>query len=78
MFTYFFRFTLLLLTFVVLFATCGEDDNPVADADNDHADADGFILKVDGERGLPPISRDAYGKHRPQSWRETGCSHGVS
>ena len=46
--TYFFRFTLLLLAFVVLFAACGADDNPVDDDDQEHADADGFILKVDG------------------------------
>ena len=52
MFTHFFRFALLLLVFVMLFAACGEDDNPIVDDDHDdepfHADADGFILKVDG------------------------------
>ena len=48
MFTYSFRFTFLLLAFVVLFAACGADDNPVVDEDQEHADADGFILKVDG------------------------------
>ncbi len=62
MFTHFFRFTLLLFAFVVLFAACGEDDNPVADADGghaEHADADGFTLKVDGRE----IYRQFQGTH---------------
>ena len=53
MFRHFFRFTLLLLTFAVLFFACGEDDNPIVDNDENgesfHADADGFVLKVDGQ-----------------------------
>ena len=63
--TCFFRFTLLLLAFVVLFAACGEDDNPIIDHDDDHddepfhADADGFVLKVDEE----PIYRQFEGEH---------------
>ena len=57
--TCFFRFTLLLLAFVVLFAACGEDDNPVADAEPFHADADGFVLKVDGNQ----IYRQFEGEH---------------
>ena len=52
MFTHAFRFTLLLLVSVALFVAGGEDDNPIVDGDHDdepfHADADGFILKVDG------------------------------
>ena len=59
MFICFFRFTLLLLAFVVLFAACGEDDNPVADGDSEHADADGFVLKVDGNQ----IYRQFQGEH---------------
>ena len=63
MFTCFFRFTLLLLAFVVLFAACGEDDNPIIDDDHDeepfHADADGFVLKVDGNQ----IYRQFEGEH---------------
>ncbi len=62
MFTHFFRFTLLLFAFVVLFAAYGEDDNPVADADGghaEHADADGFTLKVDGKE----IYRQFQGTH---------------
>ena len=63
--TCFFRFTLLLLAFAVLFAACGEDDNPIideghADADEPfHADADGFVLKVDGNQ----IYRQFEGEH---------------
>ena len=53
MFRHFFRFTLLLLAFAVLFFACGEDDNPIVDNDENgelfHADADGFVLKVDGQ-----------------------------
>jgi len=53
MFRHFFRFTLLLLTFAVLFFACGEDDNPIVDNDENgesfHVDADGFVLKVDGQ-----------------------------
>ena len=53
MFRHFFRFTLLLLTFAVLFVACGEYDNPIVDNDENgesfHADADGFVLKVDGQ-----------------------------
>ena len=63
MFTCFYRFTLLLLAFVVLFAACGEDDNPIIDDDHDdepfHADADGFVLKVDGNQ----IYRQFEGEH---------------
>lgn len=59
MFICLFRFTLLLTTFVVLFAACGEDDNPVADAEPFHADADGFVLKVDGNQ----IYRQFEGEH---------------
>ena len=63
MFTCFFRCTLLLLAFVVLFAACGEDDNPIIDHDHDdepfHADADGFVLKVDGNQ----IYRQFEGEH---------------
>ena len=59
MFTCFYRFTLLLLAFVVLFAACGEDDNPVADEEPFHADADGFVLKVDGNQ----IYRQFEGEH---------------
>ena len=59
MFTCFFRFTLLLTAFVVLFAACGEDDNPVADEEPFHADADGFVLKVDGNQ----IYRQFEGEH---------------
>ena len=63
MYTCFFRFTLLLLAFVVLFAACGEDDNPIIDDDHDdepfHADADGFVLKVDGNQ----IYRQFEGEH---------------
>ena len=65
MFTCFFRFTLLLLVFAVLFAACGEDDNPIIDHDHDHddepfhADADGFVLKVDGNQ----IYRQFEGEH---------------
>ena len=59
MFTYFFRFTLLLLAFAVLFAACGADDNPVDDDDQEHADADGFILKADGNE----IYRQFQGTH---------------
>ena len=59
MFAYFFRFTLLLLAFVVLLAACGAGDNPVDDEDQEHADADGFILKVDGNE----IYRQFQGTH---------------
>ncbi|MYE89155.1 hypothetical protein F4X33_09200 [Candidatus Poribacteria bacterium] len=65
MFSRYFRFTLLLLAFVVLFAACGEDDNPIIDDDHDHedepfhADADGFVLKVDGNQ----IYRQFEGEH---------------
>ena len=61
--TCFFRFTFVLLAFVVLFAACGEDDNPIIDDDHDdepfHADADGFVLKVDGNQ----IYRQFEGEH---------------
>ena len=59
MFTYFFRFIFLLLAFVVLFAACGVDDNPVTNDDQEHADADGFILKIDGNE----IYRQFQGTH---------------
>ena len=59
MFTCFFRSMLLLIAFVVLFAACGADDNPVDDDDQEHADADGFILKVDGNE----IYRQFQGTH---------------
>ena len=59
MFTCFFRFTLLLLVSIMLFAACGEDDNPVAGDEPFHADADGFILKVDGDE----IYRQFQGTH---------------
>ena len=59
MYTCFFRFTLLLIVFVVLFAACGADDNPVDGDDQEHADADGFILKVDGNE----IYRQFQGTH---------------
>ncbi len=65
MFSRYFRFTLLLLAFVVLFAACGENDNPIIDDDHDHedepfhADADGFVLKVDGNQ----IYRQFEGEH---------------
>ena len=65
MFTCFYRFTFVLLAFVVLFAACGEDDNPIIDDDHDHddepfhADADGFVLKVDGNQ----IYRQFEGEH---------------
>ena len=65
MFTHCFRFTLLLLAFTMLFAACGEDDNPIIDDDHDHeeepfhADADGFVLKVDGKQ----IYRQFEGEH---------------
>ena len=65
MFTCFFRCTLLLLAFAVLFAACGEDDNPIIDDGHDHddepfhADADGFVLKVDGNQ----IYRQFEGEH---------------
>ena len=53
MFRHFFRFTLLLLTFAVLFVACGVYDNPIVDNDESgesfHADADGFVLKVGGQ-----------------------------
>ena len=52
MFTPVLRFMLLLLVSVALFAACGEDDNPIVENGHDdepfHADADGFVLKVDG------------------------------
>lgn len=63
--TCFFRFTLLLLAFAVLFAACGEDDNPIIDDGHDHddepfhADADGFVLKVNGNQ----IYRQFEGEH---------------
>ena len=57
------RFTLLLLVSVALFAACGEDDNPIVDNGHDdepfHADADGFVLKVDGNE----IYRQFEGTH---------------
>ena len=59
MYTCFFRFTLLLLAFAALFAACGADDNPVDGDDQEHADADGFILKVDGNE----IYRQFQGTH---------------
>ena len=59
MYTCFFRFMLLLLAFVVLFTACGADDNPVDGDDQEHADADGFILKVDGNE----IYRQFQGTH---------------
>ena len=63
MFTHAFRFTVLVLISVVLFAACGEDDNPIVDDDHDdepfHADADGFVLKVDGNE----IYRQFQGTH---------------
>ena len=65
MFTCFYRFTFVLLAFVVLFAACGEDDNPIIDDGHDHedepfhADADGFVLKVDGNQ----IYRQFEGEH---------------
>ena len=63
MFTHVFRFTLLLFVSVVLFAACGEDDNPIVDDGHDdepfHADADGFVLKVDGNE----IYRQFEGTH---------------
>ncbi len=63
MFTHAFRFTLLLLVSVALFVACGEDDNPIVDSDNGdepfHADADGFVLKVDGNE----IYRQFQGMH---------------
>lgn len=52
MFRHFFRSTLLLLALAVLVVACGDDDNPIVDDDHAdepfHADADGFVLKVDG------------------------------
>ena len=63
MFTPVLRFTLLLLASVALFAACGEDNNPIVDGDHDdepfHADADGFVLKVDGNE----IYRQFEGAH---------------
>ena len=65
MFACFYRFTFVLLAFVVLFAACGEDDNPIIDDDHDHedepfhADADGFVLKVDGNQ----VYRQFEGEH---------------
>ena len=59
MYTCFFRFILLLIAFIVLFAACGADDNPVDGDDQEHADADGFILKVDGNE----IYRQFQGTH---------------
>ena len=63
MFAPVFRFTLLLLASVALFAACGEDDNPIVDDGHDdepfHADADGFVLKVDGNE----IYRQFEGTH---------------
>ncbi len=59
MYTCFFRFTLLLLAFAALFAACGADDNPVDGDDQEHADADGFTLKVDGNE----IYRQFQGTH---------------
>ena len=65
MFTHFFRFTLLLGVFTMLFAACGEDDNPIVDDDHAHeaevfhADADGFVLKVDGKA----VYRQFQGEH---------------
>lgn len=59
MFACFFRFALLLFAFVVLFAACGADDNPVDDEEPFHADADGFVLKVDGNQ----IYRQFEGEH---------------
>ena len=65
MFTCFYRVTFVLLAFVVLFAACGEDDNPIIDDGHDHedepfhADADGFVLKVDGNQ----IYRQFEGEH---------------
>ena len=57
------RFTLLLLASVALFAACGEDDNPIVENGHDdepfHADADGFVLKVDGNE----IYRQFEGTH---------------
>ena len=63
MFTLVLRFTLLLLASVALFAACGEDDNPIVENGHDdepfHADADGFVLKVDGNE----IYRQFEGSH---------------
>ena len=63
MFTPVLRFALLLLVFIALFAACGEDDNPIVDNGHDdepfHADADGFVLKVDGNE----IYRQFEGAH---------------
>jgi len=63
MFTPVVRFTLLLLASVALFAACGEDDNPIVENGHDdepfHADADGFVLKVDGNE----IYRQFEGAH---------------
>ena len=63
MFTPVVRFTLLLLVSVALFAACGEDDNPIVENGHDdepfHADADGFVLKVDGNE----IYRQFEGAH---------------
>lgn len=63
MFTPVLRFTLLLLASVALFAACGEDDNPIVENGHDdepfHADADGFVLKVDGNE----IYRQFEGTH---------------
>ena len=62
MFRHFFRFILLLLTFAILFVACDEDDNPIVDnhenGESFHADADGFVLKVDGQE----IYRQFQGK----------------
>ncbi len=63
MFTPVLRFTLLLLVSIALFAACGEDDNPIVENGHDdepfHADADGFVLKVDGNE----IYRQFEGTH---------------
>ena len=63
MFTPVLRFMLLLLVSVALFAACGEDENPIVDNGHDdepfHADADGFVLKVDGNQ----IYRQFEGAH---------------
>ena len=63
MFTPVLRFMLLLLVSVALFAACGEDDNPIVENGHDdepfHADADGFVLKVDGNE----IYRQFEGTH---------------
>lgn len=55
---------MLFVAGLVFLGGCGEDDNPITDDDDHgdeivHADADGFVLKVDGDQ----IYRQYQGEH---------------